>query len=65
MIPPRHACPVCRRDVRPSVHGNIASHLDSIRADICPASQEPFRIAIEMVPEFPLRAAEKAELVTT
>ncbi|UJL29967.1 hypothetical protein HZU38_05560 [Mycolicibacterium vanbaalenii] len=48
----RYECPVCRRELKQSVHGNIPSHLDSIRSDVCPASGEPYRIMLECQPEF-------------
>ncbi|XTP37132.1 hypothetical protein ACORG1_13320 [Mycobacterium sp. TJFP1] len=48
----RYECPVCRRELKPSVHGNIPSHFDSIREDVCPASGEPYRIMLERQPEF-------------
>ncbi len=45
-------CPVCWREVEPTIHGNIRSHYDSIRSGICPGSREPFRITIERRPEY-------------
>lgn len=50
-------CPVCRRDVKPTIHANIPHHFDSIRADVCPASGEPYRITLEKRPEFELADA--------
>lgn len=48
----RHECPCCRRELKASMRGNIPSHFDSIRQDVCPASGEPFRIMLERQPEF-------------
>lgn len=48
----RYECPVCRRELKPSVRGNIPAHFDSIRQDMCPADGEPFRIMVERRPEF-------------
>lgn len=48
----RFVCPVCRRELRPSIGDNIPAHFDSIRADVCPASGQPFRIMLERQPEF-------------
>ncbi|AAN12615.1 gp57 [Mycobacterium phage Che9c] len=45
-------CPVCWRSVRPTIHAKIPHHFDSIRADICPGSGEPYRITLERRPEF-------------
>ena len=45
-------CPICWRDVRPTIRANIPRHFDSIRKDICPASGEPYRLTIERRPEF-------------
>lgn len=48
----RTLCPTCRREVKPTIKGNIAGHLDSIRADTCPSSGEPFRTTIYSAPEY-------------
>ena len=48
----RNLCPVCHRDVKPTLRANIAAHLDSIRADTCPGSGHPFRITVYSEPEF-------------
>jgi len=45
-------CPVCRADADQTMRGNIASHLDGIRADTCPASGEPWRITMRREPEY-------------
>ncbi|MBU8819581.1 hypothetical protein [Mycolicibacterium goodii] len=45
-------CPVCWRDVRPTIHAKIPQHFDSIRSGACPASGEPYRITIERRPEY-------------
>lgn len=48
----RYCCPVCHRDIRPTSRGVIGQHYDSILAERCPASGEPYRIMIERQPEF-------------
>lgn len=52
MIGRRYLCPCCRREVRPTVHGNIPGHLDSVRSDRCPSSYEPFGTTVVSDPEF-------------
>lgn len=44
----RHECPVCRKGVKPTHGDTIARHVDKAHIDTCPASGEPFRIAVEM-----------------
>ena len=48
----RYVCPVCRREAKPTMRGNIPSHFDQIRQDVCPATGHPFRIMIERQPEY-------------
>lgn len=48
----RYLCPTCRREVRPTLKGNICGHLDSIRVGKCPSSFEPFYTAVRSDPEF-------------
>lgn len=48
----RNLCPVCHRDVKPTIKGNIVAHMDSRRYDKCPGSGEPFRITVYSAPEF-------------
>ena len=50
--PKRYACPVCRREIRRTVTGFISQHYDSILAEVCPGSGEPYRIMVEREPEF-------------
>ena len=45
-------CPICRQAVKPTLRKNIPAHLDSIREDTCPATGEPFRITLTVMPEF-------------
>ncbi len=52
-----YLCPVCRRAVKPTRHGNIPAHLDSIREDTCPAGGYPFHITLVLTPEFGLVAS--------
>lgn len=52
-----HLCPVCRRAVKPTTGRNIPAHLDSIREDVCPATGEPFRITLDLTPEYQLVTA--------
>jgi len=47
-----YLCPVCRRAIRPTMRGNIPGHVDALRLDTCPASGEPFRIALDVTPEY-------------
>ena len=42
-----HHCPVCLREVSPTIARNIAGHFDSIKSGTCPGSYKPFRITIE------------------
>jgi len=51
-VPSRHVCPACRRELKPTVRGNIPNHFDSIREGTCPASGYPYRIMLERHPEF-------------
>ena len=44
-------CPVCRRPVRPNVHGHIARHFDSIARAVCPASGVPYHITRDELTE--------------
>lgn len=54
--PVRHGraflCPVCLREARRTAAGNIWSHYDALRIDVCPGSGHPFRISIVSDPEF-------------
>ncbi len=43
-----HHCPVCLREVSPTIARNIAGHFDSIKSAACLASGEPFHITIEL-----------------
>lgn len=43
---PRRRCPVCYRQIKPTSHGVIYGHWDSIGRDRCPASWEPYDITI-------------------
>jgi hypothetical protein len=42
----RRLCPVCHQKVQPTRDKNIGGHLDSIRADVCPGTGNPFRITV-------------------
>lgn len=54
--PVRHGraflCPVCLREARKTVAGNIWSHYDTLRIDVCPGSGQPFGITVVSDPEF-------------
>lgn len=39
-------CPVCKQPVTRTSGDKIAPHMDSIGRDICPATGEPYRIAV-------------------
>lgn len=43
----RPLCPVCYQVADKTVKGNIGSHYDSLRLDICPATGYPYRIAVK------------------
>lgn len=48
--PALYGCPVCRRELKPSLHQRIPSHLDSDQRDTCPASGYPYRIMVDRAP---------------
>ena len=42
----RRHCPVCWQNVGlPTVSGNIAQHFDSVGRDVCPMTDQPFKMA--------------------
>ena len=41
-----YLCPVCHREVKPTVGRNITRHMDSLRRDICPGGGEPLSSAV-------------------
>lgn len=43
-------CPICRRSVEKTMHGNISGHLDSTRTKACDGSFEPWCIAYNDTP---------------
>lgn len=47
-----YLCPVCRRAIKPTMRQNIPAHVDALRLDTCPATGEPFRIALDVSPEY-------------
>jgi hypothetical protein len=54
--PVRHGraylCPVCLREARKTSKGNIWSHFDALRIDVCPGGGQPFHITVVSDPEF-------------
>lgn len=45
-------CPVCHRQVWPTLKQYIGSHFDSIRSGVCPGSGEEYRLTVISRPEF-------------
>ncbi|MCB1288442.1 MAG: hypothetical protein KDB47_12245, partial [Mycobacterium sp.] len=46
VITTAYLCPVCHREVKPTVGRNITRHMDSLRRDICPGGGEPLSSAV-------------------
>lgn len=49
--PALYVCPVCHRDLKPTLYQRIPSHFDTGQRDMCPATGYPYRIMVDRAPE--------------